>query len=114
MKNFLLARSCLLLLLIGFLLQSCTNSNQESKHQLYTVEIKQMKFNPAEITVHKGDTIVFENKDLVAHDVTEEKDKAWTSGSLAPNASWKMVADKNSDYFCSIHVVMKGKIRIEQ
>jgi plastocyanin len=114
MKNFLLAKSYLLLLMIGFLLQSCTNNNQESEHQLYTVEIKQMKFDPAEITVHKGDTIVFENKDMVAHDVTEEKNKAWTSGQLAPNASWKMVADKNSDYFCSIHVVMKGKIKIEQ
>jgi plastocyanin len=75
-----------------------------------TIEISAMKFVPDVITVSPGTTIVFINNDMVAHDVTEEATNAWTSKSLAPAKSWSLIADKSADYFCSIHVVMKGKI----
>ena len=76
----------------------------------HTVEIKQMKFNPAELKVSKGDTVVWVNNDIVAHDVTEERAKKWTSSPIASNASWQMVVSQSADYYCSIHVVMKGKL----
>jgi plastocyanin len=79
----------------------------------HTVEIRQMKFVPAEIRVHKGDTIAWINNDIVVHDITEEKNKEWSSSALPIGASWQRVADKSADYFCSIHVVMKGKIVVE-
>ena len=79
----------------------------------YTVEIKQMKFVPQELELQKGDTVVFINRDLLTHDVTETPGKAWTSSPLSPNASWTMVAEKTSDYYCSIHPVMKGKLIVE-
>jgi plastocyanin len=78
-----------------------------------TVKIKQMKFEPAVLTVAAGTTIVFINEDMVTHDVTEETTRAWASGLLPPSKSWSMVADKTANYFCSIHVVMKGKIVVE-
>jgi len=72
-----------------------------------------MKFSPADIAVHAGDTIVWVNHDLVAHDITEEKSKAWTSSLLQPGQSWKLVATGDADYYCSIHPTMTGKIILE-
>jgi plastocyanin len=77
------------------------------------VSIMGMKFIPEVIEVHKGDVIIFSNSDIVDHDVTEEKTKAWTSSVIHSGKSWRMVATESCDYFCSIHVVMKGKIVVE-
>ncbi|MBS1929332.1 MAG: cupredoxin domain-containing protein [Chitinophagaceae bacterium] len=77
-----------------------------------TVTIANMKFSPDTITVKKGDTLVFINNDIVPHNVTE-KDSAWQSQTLNPEDIWKFAPDKSYDYFCSLHMVMKGKITVE-
>ena len=81
-------------------------------HKIYTVEIRQMKFEPEVITVKKGDKIVFVNHDLVNHDVTEEG-KTWSSSTLEPEKYWSLTATESQNYYCSLHVVMKGKIIVE-
>ena len=78
-----------------------------------TINIVQMKFSPADIAVHAGDTIMWVNHDLVAHDITEEKSKAWSSSLLQPGKSWKFEATRDADYYCSIHPTMTGKIILE-
>jgi plastocyanin len=88
-----------------------TSAVAESKTD--TVEIKEMKFQPAVLTVPAGGTIVFINKDMVTHDITEEATRAWSSNLLPPGKSWTMIADKSANYFCSIHAVMKGKIVVK-
>ena len=93
------------------LLKGCTLAPVKPK--VYTVEIRDMKFVPDGITVNKGDTIIWVNKDMVAHDVTEEGTKAWTSSTIPPEQSWKMEITTSANYYCSIHVVMKGKISVE-
>jgi plastocyanin len=75
-----------------------------------TVLIKDMKFVPAVIKVHKGDMIIWFNQDMVGHCVTEEKHNAWTSSTIAAGDSWGMKAEISADYYCAIHKVMKGKI----
>jgi plastocyanin len=104
-NNYFLLLFCLLWL-------ACASPEERivSKPRSYTIQIKQMQFQPAELTVHAGDTVVFVNQDMVAHDVTEETRKAWASGPMPTGASWKMVATDDADYYCSIHAVMKGKI----
>ena len=72
-----------------------------------------MKFHPDGITVHKGDTVIWKNNDLVVHCVTEIPTNAWTSSKIPSGASWKMVVNISSSYFCAIHLVMKGKISVE-
>jgi plastocyanin len=98
-------------MLTVLLLYSCTLTPENPK--VYTVEIKDMKFVPDDITVNSGDTIIWINRDMVAHDVTEEDTKAWTSSIIIPEQSWKMAITSSANYYCSIHVVMKGKIRVE-
>ncbi|MDV3308968.1 MAG: plastocyanin/azurin family copper-binding protein [Cyclobacteriaceae bacterium] len=86
------------------------SGNVPKKH---VVEISQMKFVPDVLYVSKGDTIVWINKDMVEHDVTEEATNAWTSSRIPAGGSWEMVATQSDAYFCSLHVVMKGKIIVD-
>jgi plastocyanin len=80
----------------------------------YTVEINQMKFTPDNLEVNKGDTVVWVNKDYVQHDVTDKVNKEWTSGPMNKDSKWSKVITKDEDYYCSIHVVMEGKIRVKE
>jgi plastocyanin len=71
-----------------------------------------MKFEPAVVTVKKGDTVTWINNDLVDHDITEERSKLWRSSTLKPGQRYSRVVKTGADYFCSIHVVMKGKLKV--
>ena len=79
----------------------------------HIVEIKDMKFQPAELVVNKGDTVIWINKDIVPHDVTE-KNKAWASPLLNNEDVWKKVVKQSDAYYCSIHLVMKGKLIVKK
>lgn len=78
-----------------------------------TVVIKGMVFKPEKLLVHKGDIVVWVNKDIVAHNVTDFPENKWTSGTLNRGSSWKKTIDETFDYYCSIHPTMKGKIVVE-
>lgn len=103
-------RKGILFLLPIFLFFGCKNQ-EVHEPQTHIVEIIEMKFQPEELQVYRGDTVVWVNKDIVAHDVTEV-DKAWASHPLANGASWKKEITKNEAYYCSIHLIMKGKVTI--
>lgn len=72
-----------------------------------------MKFNPAVLTLKKGDTVTWINNDFTDHDITEEKSNAWKSPVLSQRKSYSRVINFSADYFCSIHVVMKGKLKVK-
>ena len=112
-KPLSVLKNCIYLLCFIVVLHSCTTETKKDIPKVYTVEIKQMKFQPAELIVQKGDTVVWVNNDIVAHDVTEESSKAWTSSLMPVGQSWILVATQSADYYCSIHVVMKGKLIVQ-
>lgn len=85
----------------------------ESKAITHEVVISKMNFSPETISIKKGDTVIFNNQDPVAHDITEEKTKAWTSSKLEPGQTWSLVVSESADYYCSLHQVMKGRILVE-
>lgn len=108
----------LLKVLIGsvcsfFLFPTCACETEKMQPKVHTIEIKQMRFEPAELIVQKGDTVVWVNHDIVPHDVTEESTKSWSSSLMPVGKSWRLVVTHSADYYCSIHVVMKGKLVIE-
>lgn len=93
-----------------------TNNKQESEqpaHTTDTVMVQQMKFTPAELTVNKGDTIVWINNGLVDHNVTSYRDNFFYSDTLKVGASWKWVVTDSASYFCTIHPTMTGKILLK-
>ena len=100
---------CFGVVTICILMVSCSG---KTTHKNHLVEIRSMKFQPAELEVNAGDTVTWINNDFVDHDVTEEKNKAWTSSILHPGKQWSTVIYANTVYFCSIHMVMKGKLKV--
>ena len=114
MKNFLIiVKIGFCSFLSAFLLDSCRSVPQKSVPRKHVVEIKAMKFQPAELVVGNGDTVVWVNRDIVAHDVTEQPGKAWSSSIMPAGTSWSLVVIQSADYYCSIHVVMKGKLIVQ-
>ena len=109
MRLNILMKSSFIVFAVAGVLSSCSS---HQKPALYQVKIEQMKFVPEEISVNKGDTIIWINNDMVAHDITAQ-DKSWTSSALQPGQTWKMAVTNNADYYCSIHQVMKGKIKLK-
>jgi plastocyanin len=79
-----------------------------------TITIEGVQYNPAEVTVHRGDTVVWVNKDPFPHTATAG-DKAFDSGSIDVNGTWKFVATKNGvhSYGCNFHPTMKGKLTVK-
>jgi plastocyanin len=112
-QKFLPSIHCSCFLLLMLLVTGCTSPAEKTAPKVYTVEISQMKFQPAELTVQKGDTVVFINHDLVVHNITEESDNKWTSSALAVDKSWSLVVRENANYYCTIHQMMKGKLLIK-
>ncbi|PVW12410.1 plastocyanin/azurin family copper-binding protein [Marixanthomonas spongiae] len=110
MISLKIKRLLLLVSILGFGISGIA----QNKPKTHTVEIKKMKFIPANISVKKGDTVVWINKDFYPHDVTDEKNKTWSSGQFGQNETWSKVITKNENYFCDLHKTMKGTIRIKK
>ncbi|HLR76916.1 MAG TPA: plastocyanin/azurin family copper-binding protein [Balneolaceae bacterium] len=107
--KYLLPGLCLLVLVL--IINGCSKGvSKTPEPTTHTVVIEGMQFKPTELSVSKGDTIKWVNKDIVTHNVTEYPDEKWTSGPININDSWKKVIDEEFDYYCSIHPTMKGKI----
>lgn len=85
------------------------NHKERYLPQTHIVKIVEMKFQPEVLEVHKGDTVVWINNDLVTHDVTEEN-KSWASPPITNGNTWKKAITKSESYYCSIHLIMKGKL----
>ena len=80
----------------------------------HTVLIEGMKFSPDKLLVKKGDTVVWLNRDIVPHTVTDKK-KSFDSGVVNAGASWKYVPNKAGkfEYTCLLHPVMKAALEVQ-
>jgi plastocyanin len=70
----------------------------------HTVTIDGARFSPADLTVRAGDTIVWVNKDILAHTATA-RNGAFDSKVIQPGQRWKYVVKRKGDfaYTCSFH-----------
>ena len=75
------------------------------------VKIQNFVFVPAELTIARGDTVVWSNTDFVPHSTTA-RNSAWDSKAIEANGSWRFVARDAGryDYYCVFHPNMKGTI----
>ncbi len=76
---------------------------------MQTVVIEGVKYEPETLTVKRGETVVWVNKDPFPHTVTAKG--AFDSHDI----SWKYTARKAGEYayICTLHPNMKGTLRIE-
>jgi plastocyanin len=80
----------------------------------HTVTMEGLKFVPESITVAVGDTVVWVNKDLVAHTATSSTG-AFDSKMIAPDKSWKLTVRTPGEfaYVCTYHVTMTATLRVK-
>ncbi|MCB1470809.1 MAG: cupredoxin domain-containing protein [Rhizobiaceae bacterium] len=77
----------------------------------HTVEIKGMRFTPADLRVDAGDTVMFVNRDGTPHTATATGG-AFDTGRLDKNESARVAinAGRTFEYFCAVHPSMRGRI----
>lgn len=75
------------------------------------VVMKAISFQPAELTVHAGETVTWKNEDIVAHTVTAN-DGSFDSGLIQPGGTWKMTVKSAGtlEYHCRPHPNMIAKL----
>jgi plastocyanin len=106
-----MVRSTAIAIVVGLL--ACSAGVEAArKPVIHTVTIDAARFSPADLTVKPGDTIVWVNKDLLAHTATS-KNGGFDSKVIQPGASWKFVARRKGafTYTCSFHP-MDGTLTI--
>ena len=93
---------------------SCSRAEQAAP-RAYTVSITNFTFSPSDLSLARGDTVVWTNTDFVPHTATA-RDTSWDSGSMAANATWRFVADAPGahEYYCVLHPGMRGTITVRQ
>lgn len=76
----------------------------------HVVTVEGMKFEPAVVTVRAGDTVVWENRDLVPHTATAKG--SFDSGQIDAGKRWSWTARKpgRHGYVCTYHPGMQGTV----
>ncbi len=80
----------------------------------HTVVIEGMQYSPATLTVKRGDTVVWVNKDAFPHTATAS-DRSFDSGAIGADKRWRYVAAKpgTHGYVCTYHPTMKATLIVE-
>jgi plastocyanin len=80
----------------------------------HTVVIDASRFEPEVLTVDAGDSVIWANKDIVAHTATSQT-RGFDSGNILPGETWHHKFDKTGEfaYTCTYHPTMKGTVRVK-
>ena len=79
----------------------------------HRVEMKDVAFAPARVTVHAGDSAAWDNRDIVAHTATSEGGGFDVDISAGGKGSAVMTRPGTFDYVCRYHPNMTGRIVVE-
>jgi plastocyanin len=84
------------------------------------VSMKDIAFNPSNITVAKGGSVTWTNDDSVGHDVTKESGpgpdfKSGDPGGIAPGSDFTQKFDTAGSikYVCTVHPGMEGTVTVK-
>jgi len=79
-----------------------------------SVDIADLAFSPATLTVPAGTTVTWENSDSLPHTSTSE-DEVWDSGTLESGGEFSFTFEEAGtfSYFCEIHPSMNGSVVVE-
>ena len=78
------------------------------------VKVDNFSFSPQTITIARGTTVVWTNRDDIPHTVVSD-DKVFKSKVLDTDEKFSFTFDQagNFPYFCSIHPKMTGKVIVQ-
>ena len=89
-------------------------AGERSKPKTHTVTMENMRFQPESLTVARGDTVVWVNKDLVPHTATSKAGK-FDSKIIQAEKSWRFTARTKGEfaYICTFHPTMTAMLRVK-
>ena len=87
---------------------------ERPESRTHTVTIEGMRFQPERLTVARGDTVVWVNKDLVPHTATSDA-ADFDSKIIQAEKSWALTATTKGEfaYICTFHPTMKGMLYVK-
>jgi plastocyanin len=95
--------------------KSTTPSSGVASTKPQSVVMKNIQFNPKNITVPPGATVKWTNKDTVGHDVTGSGFKSGGSGGLTPGDTYSHTFNRvgSFKYRCTVHPGMEGTVVVK-
>jgi plastocyanin len=83
------------------------------KPMTHIVTIDAARFSPADVSLDVGDSVVWVNKDILAHTATATK-PGFDSKVIAPGKSWRYTVRRKGEfpYACAFHP-MNGILRVK-
>jgi plastocyanin len=89
-----------------------TSSASSSGPGADAVTIRDYLYKPASITVPKGTTVTFTNRDSTPHTATSKDSGAFESGSIDTGKTGTITLEESGTfaYYCLFHPFMKGTI----
>lgn len=98
----------------GVLLGIGCAPESKTRPALQQVIIREMRYEPASMTVAIGDTVAWINRDLVPHTATAQS-REWDSGSIEAGASWRTIVRTRGPlpYACVYHPGMQATLLVQ-
>ena len=89
--------------------------NQPQIEGTYNIEISNFAFNPSEIKIKKGETVVWINRDSAPHTVTSDSGNEINSPQLSNEQVYSHLFSNTGtfNYYCSVHPSMKATVIVE-
>jgi plastocyanin len=98
--------------------QKTNSKNEVPAHskQYHVVDIKNMVFSPAKLSISPGDTVVWTNSDNVPHMVNATNSGQFQSPLFNQGQNYQHIFPQvgKYDYRCGIHPTMTGSITVKQ
>ena len=104
---------------IMLLLSACKDNSTSADNNspgANEVVMQGSKFSPAQITVAKGTTVKWINRDSFAHTVTSSSQpQLFDSGNMGANQTFTFKFDSAGtySYYCKIHTGMTGSVVVQ-
>ena len=97
--------------MVGVVLMFTTYLDGARAAENVEVKISNFTFNPAEITIHVGDTVTFKNEDDIPHSVVG-KDGSFKLKVMDTNETRinTFITAGEFGFFCGLHPHMVGKV----
>jgi len=75
------------------------------------VTLHAVRFDPDSLVIAAGDTVEWDNRDLVPHTVTADAGD-WDSDTILPDSSWSTIVPDGGihPYHCRFHPTLHGRL----
>ena len=99
---------------VAFAVAAAASRSPAPVPRSHMIEIRGMAFEPAELTVMRGDTVVWINRDIVPHTATSSGKRGWDTGTLSQAERGRVVLRDAGTlhYVCQLHPTMRGTLSV--